>query len=145
MSAAARLVLALTPLLFGAAASCDNSAAPSSNGSLPSRVLAREQGGPLRPLPLGGLMQQRLVLELPSEQVGRRATVRLFRCAGGGDDLEPWIVAHPRVLQDRTVKMAGVVDGRYDVEVEFDDGARFSARAVTAPGVVTMAYAAPPR
>ncbi|MFK7742732.1 MAG: hypothetical protein AB8H80_20635, partial [Planctomycetota bacterium] len=60
---------------------------------------------------------QTLVLRLPPEFAGKRADVTLWRRLAGVRESKPWIEMRPRIRPDGSLPMAGIVAGRYDVQV----------------------------
>lgn len=84
------------------------------------------------------------VLELPATLAGRRVETRVWR-AGEAHQGEPWLHFTSTVRADGTIPIAGLVAGRYDVEVSDPASGSFGLRAVEAPGRVPFDAAMPLR
>ncbi len=82
------------------------------------------------------------VVTLPSQFVGQRGDMTLWRRVGDHHEAAPWLQLRPRVRTDATIPIAGLAAGRYDVELCFD-GMVLRAENVVAPGTIVLAPVEP--
>lgn len=106
-------------------------------------VVARDASGQKRLLAFG--TAQALILVLPSHFAGKNVDVTLWRRLDNQREAEPWIRMQPLVRSDATLPMAGIVPGRYDVEVGLPDAPHLRVEAAEAPGEVSFVAATPIR
>lgn len=84
-------------------------------------VVVRDASGHRQgPLSLG--VDGALVLSLPAECTGQRVSLTLWKRSVAGREVQPWLVAEPRVRADAVLPIAGQPAGRYDVEVRLGEG-----------------------
>ncbi|MGK0154257.1 MAG: hypothetical protein ACI9SE_001208 [Neolewinella sp.] len=106
-------------------------------------VVARDASGQKRLLAFGAA--QALILVLPSHFAGKNVDVTLWRRLDDQREAEPWIQMRPLVRSDATLPMAGIVPGRYDIEVGLPDAPHLLVEAAAAPGEVSFVAATPVR
>ena len=107
-------------------------------------VFVREASGERRALPQSLFREQSLVLALPPTWAGDQVEVTLYRRSAGRREATAWLTAHPRIDFAGHLSMAGIVAGRYDVEVRGSRGV-LTAEAVLSPGRVSLPPSAPAR
>ena len=112
----------------------------------PDVIMARDASGQRQPLAFGPAFgSQALILAFPQHFAGMHVEVTLWRRLNDQREAEPWIRMSPLVRSDATLPMAGIVPGRYDIEVGLADGPRFLVEGKTAPGEVSFVAATPVR
>jgi len=89
--------------------------------SSPGIVIARDASGQ-RSAPMQLSTEHAFVLQLPADWARRRVSMRAWRVIDGVRDTTPWFFAEPRVRADATLPIAGMQQGRYDVEIVFGEG-----------------------
>lgn len=129
----------------------DSSGAPTSGApteSLPAvgarEVMVRDATGQRSAIAFGH-PSETLVLAFPQRFVGKRVELTLWRCMDGRRETTPWITLSPKVREDTTVPMAGVVAGIYDIECAAADEPDLCLQGVRSPGSAQFGMASPPR
>ena len=106
-------------------------------------VLQDASGTRSRPLDFANVPQQAFVITLPVALAGQRGHMVVWRRLAGAREATPWLTLQPRVRDDGTLPMTGLLAGRYDVELQF--GAQtFRGDDLQAPGSWAPAAAAAP-
>lgn len=114
--------------------------------NLPETVMVRDASGQRRPLALAvAAATEALRLVLPNRFAGQRVDVKLWRRIDDQREAEPWITMRPLVRADATLPMAGIVPGRYDLEVVFGDESPLVLQNVLAPSEASFRAATPVR
>jgi hypothetical protein len=87
-----------------------------------------------------GVAEAACIVSLPAEQIGLRGVMTIWRRLDGEREHTPRLVLRSRVRSDATVPVAGLANGRYDLEMVFGDGSgrHFTASNVQVPGPVTL-------
>jgi hypothetical protein len=118
--------------------------APAASASLaagvaqPSFVQLRDASGARLDVLLNPAAERVLRLRLPSEHIGERAALTLWRRVDGGREPQSWLQFTTTLRNDATVPIVGLPSSLYDVEATVG-GRTFVARGAAMPDVVELA------
>ncbi|MFM1872817.1 MAG: hypothetical protein RL398_2239 [Planctomycetota bacterium] len=115
----------------------DVSVLPSEATAKATFVVARDAAGHRQPLALPATSARALRLSLPTELVGERVQVVLWRLQDGVREPAEWLRFSCTLRPDALVPILGLPAGEYDVEAEAA-GRAFLAVGAAMPDTVTL-------
>lgn len=103
----------------------------------PSAVHLRDASGARREVLFNPASERVLRLRLPSQYIGERAALTLWRRVDGAREPQPWLSFTTTLRNDATVPIVGLPSSLYDVEATVG-GRTFAARGAAMPDVVEL-------
>ncbi|MCA8964451.1 MAG: hypothetical protein H6838_18125 [Planctomycetes bacterium] len=103
-------------------------------------VQVQDASGSRQPMVLPVPTAHALFVRCPEQLAGRRVQMVIWRRVDGAREATPWLRLTPRVRNDHTVPIAGLEDGRYDIEVR-DGGLVLAADDAAMPGEAVLTAA----